>query len=184
MFVAIENNSFRHLERKSIMKCLKTLTKVMVFLIVMSAFVFCVNAEDASGICGAHGDNLTWLYEDITNTLTVSGTGMMDDYNILTSTQPWFSFRGDIKKVVVGSGVTTLGVSVFTNCTALEEVILPNTLETIGIGAFKGCTSLASIVSRYQENIQSRRNTVLRFRTYLQSQISRILSMQKHRCCI
>ena len=109
-----------------------------------------------SGKCG---DNLTWKL-DVYNTLTISGTGAMYDYDSYTNV-PWNSYRDLIKRIVVEDGVTTIGkfafhyikvshfklpetlVSIgeyaFSGNSYLGDIELPESLETIGYGAFSGC---------------------------------------------
>jgi hypothetical protein len=77
-------------------------------------------------------------------TLTVSGNGTMADYANL-SDRPWVNNIGDITSVVVESGVTSVGMYAFYNCTSITSVTLPEGLTAIGDGAFGGCSSLQSI---------------------------------------
>ena len=49
-----------------------------------------------------------------------------------------------LKKVNLGL-VTTIGSSVFQDCTSLTNIIIPNSVTTIADSAFSGCTSLTSI---------------------------------------
>lgn len=50
-----------------------------------------------------------------------------------------------IRKVVIPTSVTTIGVCAFFNCIYLESVSLPNSITNIEPAAFFGCTSLTSI---------------------------------------
>ena len=53
---------------------------------------------------GTCGDSLTWTLDDA-GTLTISGTGPMEDYSWdWESPAPWYSVRETIKKVKIGSG--------------------------------------------------------------------------------
>lgn len=101
-------------------------------------------AVDTTGSCG---QNLTWSL-DADGTLTVMGTGEMTEFTY-TSTKktdvPWIDSIQNIKKVVVGSGVTTIGSHAFVGAENLTEVLLPDSLTTIGYGAFGDCTSLTSV---------------------------------------
>ena len=54
--------------------------------------------------------NLTWSIDG--NVLTISGSGPMNDYR-KASDQPWYKYRKPVTKVVVNSGVTTIGENAF-----------------------------------------------------------------------
>ncbi len=94
----------------------------------------------ASGTCGS---NLTWTL-DSEGTLTISGTGAMTDWTS-SSSIPWYSYRSSITSVVIGSGVTTIGSSAFSNCTSLTSVTIPDGVTSIGEWAFAWCTGLESV---------------------------------------
>ena len=89
------------------------------------------------------GENLSCSYDESTNTLTVTGTGGM--YQFLTYLEtPWSRYYYDIKKIVIGEGVTEIGQNAFMYTSALTEISLPSTLRTIGNSAFVD-TALTSI---------------------------------------
>ncbi len=88
------------------------------------------------------GPTALWTFDDSTDTLTIMGTGEMTDYS--KSTQPWASFREDIRSVIVSDGITTIGNSAFDGCLNLVTVSLPETLTSIGTYAF-ACTGLKSL---------------------------------------
>ena len=46
-------------------------------LMMLSAFSLGIQAQETSGTCG---ENLTWANDEDTRTLTISGTGPMEDY--------------------------------------------------------------------------------------------------------
>ncbi len=89
---------------------------------------------DKSGTCG---ENLTWVLEG--NTLTISGTGEMDDGS------PWDAHRKKIEKVVLTGGVTTVGAKAFFEYDRLEEVDFGDSLVEIGEKAFAECPDLTVI---------------------------------------
>ena len=125
-----------------------------------------------SGKCGATGDNVTWQLTENTDdpstyTLTISGSGAMEDY-LMSSNQPWCSFRKQITSVVVSPGVTSIGnlafalsrniihvdiadsvVSIgeqaFSDCSRLTDITVPQSVTYIGVNAFESCTNLSSI---------------------------------------
>ncbi|MBR3596338.1 MAG: leucine-rich repeat protein [Clostridia bacterium] len=91
-----------------------------------------------------------WEYDEETQTLTISGSGTMPDYEPLESEEiavntPWFSYANDIKKVVVEEGITSIGMFAFALCTNLTEVILPEGITSIGGAAFAYDINLKSI---------------------------------------
>lgn len=97
------------------------------------------------GDCSAAGDgSVTWSYDADTTTLTISGKGAMADYASASKT-PWYSYRKTATKIVVESGVTSVGAYAFSGLTQLTSVTLSDTLKTIGYRAFRSCTGLTSI---------------------------------------
>ena len=96
--------------------------------------------DDKSGTCG---EDLTWSLDD-KGVLTISGTGNMEDYTLL-SKAPWSDYSQDITSIVVQDGVTSIGDNAFINCNKVEQVSLSNDVETIGDYSFSGCTSLTDI---------------------------------------
>ena len=97
---------------------------------------------ETSGQCGK---NLTWnLSEDGVLTVhlkTFTMGGEMNDYDHMDT--PWNVNK--VQKVVVESGVTTIGAYAFNSCRNLTEVQLPASVDTIGAGAFGGCTLLKEV---------------------------------------
>ena len=120
----------------------------------------------ASGICGADGDNLTWVLTT-DGVLTISGDGAMADHSIDYEFE-YSAYIDQIKTVVIDSGVTTIGYGAFqfgtitsvsipnsvTNikenafaiCTHLVSVTIPNSVDTIGRCAFLMCSNLISVI--------------------------------------
>ena len=127
--------------------------KVLVLLALLAAvcglLTFSAAAESAvaSGICG---ENLTWTL-DAAGTLTVSGTGAMEDYNYnynynyYYKVAPWYQSRDSIQVVVIESGVTSIGDSAFWGCSSLTSITIPESVTTIGGSAFSYCSNLTSI---------------------------------------
>jgi len=112
---------------------------------------------DTSGTCG---ENLTWVLEG--STLTISGSGAMDDGS------PWDAHRNKIKKVILKGGVTSVGAKAFfeydrleyvdfgdalveigekafAECPDLTVIHLPATFRTFGAEAFRGCSFLTAV---------------------------------------
>ena len=55
------------------------------------------------------------------------------------------SYRSNIKSVIIGSNVTSIGYSAFEGCTGLTSVTIPDSVTSIGDFAFYGCTGLTSV---------------------------------------
>ena len=96
------------------------------------------------------GEYVTWAYDEATKTLTVSGTGDMDEWNYAAEPKPekrpsWEIYKNDIQKVVVEDGVTSIGEYAFCKYGSLTDVTIAETVTRIGRNAFYYCTSLKSI---------------------------------------
>lgn len=98
--------------------------------------------EDGSNIT----DTAKWTL-DSQGTLTISGNGnTVDCYELKEKMkQPWSAYDNQIRKVVIGEGITELGNYSFMKCKNLESVQLPNSLKVIGCYAFNECESLKEI---------------------------------------
>jgi len=95
-----------------------------------------------SGTCG---ENLTWIFDENSGTLTISGTGRMADFDYEYSSLPWYAVYEEIKQVVIEDGVTYLGKCAFYGCEAMTSVSLPNTLTEIGESAFEFAEALEAV---------------------------------------
>ena len=112
---------------------------LLVLALCLSLCLLAVTASAATVDSGTCGDNLTWTL-DSDGTLTIEGTGPMDDYWTDEGPVdiPWKNYRTrDIKKVVLKKGVTTIGNKAFAGAYGLETVVLPNGLTRIGDDAFQ-----------------------------------------------
>ena len=106
-----------------------------------SSFINIV-ADIPAGQCG---DNLYWVYNPSTTTLTITGTGDMYDY-AAANTSAWHSYKFDITSVVLPDGITHIGDYAFYYCDALPSITIPNSVITIGKQAFQFCDALTSII--------------------------------------
>jgi len=125
-----------------------------------------------TGGAAGDGSGVTWLLTENTDdpstyTLTIRGSGAMENY-LMSSNQPWCSFRKQITSVVVSPGVTSIGnlaftrfsklihvdiadsvVSIgeqaFSDCSSLTNITVPQSVTYIGVNAFDSCTNLSSI---------------------------------------
>lgn len=125
-----------------------------------------------TGGAAGDGSGVTWQLTENTDdpstyTLTIRGSGAMEDY-LMSSNQPWCSFRKQITSVVVSPGVTSIGnlafalsrniihvdiadsvVSIgeqaFSDCSSLTDITVPQSVTYIDANAFESCTNLSSI---------------------------------------
>ena len=101
----------------------------------------CGDVRTTSGSCG---ENATWFLDMETGTMTISGTGKMENYFELTEV-PWRSSLDLIKALVVEEGISSIGFNSFHKCANLSCITLPDTLTYIGECAFQLCTALTSL---------------------------------------
>lgn len=104
------------------------------------------SVADVSGQCG---DNLTWVYDS--GTLTISGTGEMWPYSS-TNDQPWDAYKSVITSVVIEEGVTSIGDYAFYGYSTIVNLVLPETLTQICSYSFYSCKKLTDII--FPEGLQ------------------------------
>ena len=121
------------------------------------------NEAVCAKVSGTDG-NIRYTLNRNTGTLTISGSGAMNDYaytsdvgaNGAGSTAPWGDepknclFEGQyntdlITDIVIEEGVTAVGAYAFYGFDHLESVTLPSTMTSIGEGAFARCTSIKTV---------------------------------------
>lgn len=122
-----------------------------VTLLPVSAITAWAEDPPKSGNCGATGDgsDVTWqltenTYDSSTYTLTIRGSGAMEDYSTSYS-RPWNSFCDQITSVVIFPGVTSIGECAFKGFSKLIHVDIANSVISIGSQAFSYCSSLTDI---------------------------------------
>lgn len=98
---------------------------------------------------GIWGEDLTWvLYND--GTLTISGRGEMADirseitpaFALIIYDDAWRAYKDDIKKVVIQSGVTSIGGYAFWDCVNITSLTVASSVTKIDPTAFSDCTGL------------------------------------------
>ena len=87
------------------------------------------------------GENLTWTLTD--GELVIEGTGVMYDYE--AGTAPWYSYKDEIVKLTIKSGVTSVGHYAFNECSKIADVVIPNGVTTLGTHAFGYCDGLTVV---------------------------------------
>lgn len=102
-----------------------------------------------TGGAAGDGSGVTWQLTENTDdpstyTLTIRGSGAMEDY-LISAHQPWRSFRDQITSVVVSPGVTSIGNLAFTRFSKLIHVDIADSVVSIGEQAFSDCSRLTDI---------------------------------------
>ena len=88
---------------------------------------------DAIGACGAdehYTSEMVWMVDGDTLTITAmsNGSGVMADYSD-SNPAPWNAYAGQIKKIVLSSGVKNIGANAFTGLTQVDDVTVPASVE-------------------------------------------------------
>ena len=117
---------------------------IVLALSVFCAFVPLVASAETSGTCGK---KLTWILDDY-GTLTISGTGNMENWNLSSGEKKESPFKNnkEIKHVVIEDGVTDIGYCAFGDCSNLKDITIADSVTNIGKLAFKNCSSLENII--------------------------------------
>lgn len=115
---------------------------LLALVVLTGCFVTFAAAEEMvySGTCG---ENATWSYDATTKTLTISGTGPMENTNLGTWNDA--GFKHDITRVVIESGITAVGQNAFNYFSGMTSVEIPATVTRIEENAFYLCWRLTDI---------------------------------------
>ncbi|MBR4587851.1 MAG: leucine-rich repeat protein [Lachnospiraceae bacterium] len=91
-----------------------------------------------SGNCGSNVQYTVTEKADGTYLLSLTGEGDMYDW-MLPDSQAWKNYRDSISQIVIGEGITGVGVFSFYNLKNAVSVTLPSTLAKIDDYGFYGC---------------------------------------------
>lgn len=98
------------------------------------------NAADANGTWGS----LTWSYKKDNKTLTIMGSGEMDDFENSDAVE-WSAVRTSATTVVIEDGITSIGDYAFYYMPALTTIQLPSTVSELGDFSFAFCSALSTL---------------------------------------
>lgn len=139
----------------------KHITRLLFAALLLLAL--CIGAS-AAGTSGKCGPSAYWSFDSSTGTLTISGSGAMNDYEY-GNDYPWMDYRDSIQTIVIGDQITqigryafpwtacstiqfgksvrSIGAKAFSGCRNLNgDLTLPDSVQIVGDSAFSGCTGL------------------------------------------
>lgn len=119
----------------------KHLTRLLFAALLLLAL--CIGAS-AAGTSGKCGPSAYWSFDSSTGTLTISGSGAMNDCVFQwgdPDPRPWSAYLSEIKTVVIGDSITKIGKESFSSLSCTTVRIGKN-VQVIGENAFMNCTSL------------------------------------------
>lgn len=116
-----------------------TIRKLNIRLFAVLAVVLLMTSSALAAESGGCGADLDWTLDG--GTLTISGTGDMVDF-AEPNMAPWYPYRGEIVRLSLPEGLTSIGDLAFFGCGALKVVVLPDSVTRVGDYAFAACTGL------------------------------------------
>lgn len=125
----------------------------IVLTILFTASSICYAADTvARGDCSFDNSKNSWdttvhnvKWElDSEGVLTVSGTGAMEDYDEGELT-PWIGYNDKIKKIIIKSGVTSVGEYAFCGCKSLTDLVVEEGVKELDSYSFKNCPKLKNV---------------------------------------
>lgn len=116
----------------------KHITRLLFAALLLLAL--CIGAS-AAGTSGKCGPSAYWSFDSSTGTLTISGSGAMEDYEY-GNEFPWMDYRNSIQTIVIGDQITQIGRNAFP-WTACSTIQFGKSVRSIGAEAFNGCRNLS-----------------------------------------
>ncbi len=101
-----------------------------------------LSAHAAAKTSGTCGTGLEWEL-DTAGVLTISGSGEMSSWE--SGETPWNDYASSIQKIVIGEGVTSIGVNAFAGASNVTEAHIPGSVVKINAGAFEYCKRLSDV---------------------------------------
>lgn len=125
----------------------KAISWLMVFCITICLLpqtVLFSYATVYTGSCSSTG-KVVWSFDTSSGELRISGNGSMSSYEDDDNNRaPWYTYRNQIKKIIIENGVTSIGSKAFAYVKA-TSISIPKTITSIGNNAFVFCNSLTAV---------------------------------------
>ena len=127
----------------------KLISILIAAVITASAFISSIPAaavsvaEEGEPRIETYDSCVDWKL-DSEGTLTISGTGRMNDYKYFFFA-PWTRYASDIKAIVVEEGVESIGDYAFYGCSSAKSISIPASVTSIGGAVFTDCGSVETV---------------------------------------
>ena len=129
----------------------KFISVSLALFILVSSLTF-VNAFAYEFEDEEYNKNITYKYDKQNNILTFEGEGklttsvdMQEGGCKLLNNNDWDEYSKKVEKVVIGEGITEIGIGAFWRFSQLKTVVLPKTLKAIDDFVFYECYNLENI---------------------------------------
>lgn len=109
-------------------------------IILFFTLLLLTKSQTTNGECG---DSCEWTFNSQTKTLNIIGSGYISDYS--TSSPTYKEHINNIKHLIIGNDITSIGNNAFQHFTELLTVTFGNRITRIGNYAFDGCTKMGDI---------------------------------------
>ena len=90
-------------------KTISLVLSILMLLSITAGMNLSAYADLTNGKCG---DNVTYSFDSMSGTLTISGYGPMYDYYDLSSLSPFYN-KKQIRNVIIGDDITYVGYYTF-----------------------------------------------------------------------
>lgn len=101
-------------------------------------------ADTRAAVNGSCGDDATWTFNDATNTLTISGSGAIKDFDKVEDVA-WYDHKDNINVVNIEGTITHIGKNAFREHKKISTLRVPSTTITADPDAFKDCSPLSIV---------------------------------------
>ena len=120
-------------------------TSILFFLSLLFLFFLLSGRPVHASLTGQCGDNVYFSLE-YDGTVTFTGSGPMWNYTSESQSSPSpLQGNTDVRRAVIGYGITNVGDFMLQKCTNLTGVTFSETVTGIGSSSFNGCRYLQSI---------------------------------------
>ena len=127
---------------------MKTVRKTLAFLLLlclaMALLPLQAYAETDGDLVKDSFGNFSSTYNKTFYTLIVHGNGAIPAFSDL-SAAPWDEYRGEMTRIILDEGITSIPADCFAECKSLSSVTFPKSLESVDANAFRDCNAVSYI---------------------------------------